>query len=119
MKLSLSLRKFDDETPHIFMHNVRNIRGKHVAFLAYFGLENMFGQFSVMCALPKEFIASFTVVLPYFPTGSCERIEKIGQVATADTLARMLSNIPKSRGGPTSLVIYDIHALQVCLCFSI
>jgi hypothetical protein len=25
-----------------------------------------------------------------------------------------LSNIPISRGGPTSLVIYDIHALQVC-----
>jgi hypothetical protein len=28
-------------------------------------------------------------------------------------MARILSNIPISRGGPTSLVIYDIHALQV------
>ena len=36
-----------------------------------------------------------------------------GDVATAFTMARILSNIPKSRGGPTSLVIYDIHALQV------
>ncbi|KAJ6352498.1 hypothetical protein OIU76_001685 [Salix suchowensis] len=35
-----------------------------------------------------------------------------GDVATAFTMARILSNIPISRGGPTSLVIYDIHALQ-------
>uniref|UniRef100_A0A6N2LDZ4 Phosphoribosyltransferase domain-containing protein n=1 Tax=Salix viminalis TaxID=40686 RepID=A0A6N2LDZ4_SALVM len=35
-----------------------------------------------------------------------------GDVATAFTLARILSNIPASRGGPTSLVTFDIHALQ-------
>ncbi|KAJ7943690.1 ribose-phosphate pyrophosphokinase 4 [Quillaja saponaria] len=35
-----------------------------------------------------------------------------GDVATAFTLARLLSNIPISRGGPTSLVTFDIHALQ-------
>ncbi|KAJ6352499.1 hypothetical protein OIU76_001685 [Salix suchowensis] len=38
--------------------------------------------------------------------------KKKGDVATAFTMARILSNIPISRGGPTSLVIYDIHALQ-------
>lgn len=66
-------------------------------------------------ALPRLFVASFTLVLPFFPTGSFERMEEEGDVATAFTLARMLSNIPISRGGPTSLVTYDIHALQVCL----
>ncbi|KAJ4980811.1 hypothetical protein NE237_031648 [Protea cynaroides] len=39
-------------------------------------------------------------------------MEEEGDVATAFTMARILSNIPISRGGPTSLVIYDIHALQ-------
>ncbi|GFQ03183.1 ribose-phosphate pyrophosphokinase 3 chloroplastic [Phtheirospermum japonicum] len=39
-------------------------------------------------------------------------MEDEGDVATAFTLARILSNIPISRGGPTSLVIFDIHALQ-------
>ena len=34
-------------------------------------------------------------------------------MATAVTLARLLSEIPLSRGGPTSVVIFDIHALQV------
>ncbi|KAE8678472.1 Ribose-phosphate pyrophosphokinase 3 [Hibiscus syriacus] len=39
-------------------------------------------------------------------------MEEEGDVATAFTMARILSNIPISRGGPTCLVIYDIHALQ-------
>ncbi len=43
------------------------------------------------------------------------QVETEGDVATAFTLARILSNVPPSRGGPTSLVIFDIHALQVSL----
>lgn len=58
------------------------------------------------------FVSSFTLVLPFFPTGTFERMEDEGDIATAFTLARILSNIPISRGGPTSLVIFDIHALQ-------
>jgi hypothetical protein len=130
-------------------------------------------QISIIYALPRLFISSFTLVLPFFPTGTAERVgggeggvrgasrgrsaaaalqdarrsrvrhrspewaapsvltlrprprslpldptpppkvEAEGDVATAFTLARILSNIPPSRGGPTSLVIFDIHALQV------
>ena len=44
---------------------------------------------------------------------ACMQVEAEGDVATAVTLARILSNIPLSRGGPTSVVIFDIHALQV------
>ncbi|KAK9145040.1 hypothetical protein Sjap_004943 [Stephania japonica] len=72
-----------------------------------------FEQLSIMFALPRLFVASFTLVLPFFPTGSFERMEEEGDVATAFTMARILSNIPISRGGPTSLVIYNIHALQL------
>lgn len=86
-----------------------------MAFLASFSSPSViFEQLSVIYALPRLFVASFTLVLPYFPTGSFERMEDEGDVATAFTMARILSNIPISRGGPTSLVIYDIHALQVC-----
>ena len=49
------------------------------------------------------------------------QIEAEGEIATASTLARMLSNIPLARGGPASIVIFDIHALQVrfpCLMFA-
>ncbi|KAL3848690.1 hypothetical protein ACJIZ3_010572 [Penstemon smallii] len=110
---SINWRSFDDGFPNLFIKNAHDIRGQHVAFLASFSSTGViFEQLSVIYALPMLFAASFTVVLPFFPTGSFERIEEEGDVATAFTLARMLSNIPISRGGPTSLVVYDIHALQ-------
>nr|AFK43122.1 unknown [Lotus japonicus] len=109
-------RSFADGFPNLFINNAEELRGEHVAFLASFSSPaQVFEQLSVIYALPRLFVASFTLVLPFFPTGSFERMEEEGDVATAFTLARMLSNIPVSRGGPTSLVIYDIHALQVCV----
>ncbi|XP_068335029.1 ribose-phosphate pyrophosphokinase 4-like [Pyrus communis] len=110
---TIKWRNFDDGFPNIFINNAQDLRGQHVAFLASFSSQGViFEQLSVIYALPRLFVASFTLVLPFFPTGSFERMEEEGDVATAFTMARMLSNIPISRGGPTSLVIYDIHALQ-------
>ncbi|KAI8011151.1 Ribose-phosphate pyrophosphokinase 4 [Camellia lanceoleosa] len=107
------IRSFDDGFPNLFINNAQDIRGQHVAFLASFSSPAViFEQLSVIFALPRLFVASFTLVLPFFPTGSFEHMEEEGDVATAFTMARILSNIPISRGGPTSLVIYDIHALQ-------
>uniref|UniRef100_I1KY17 Ribose-phosphate pyrophosphokinase N-terminal domain-containing protein n=1 Tax=Glycine max TaxID=3847 RepID=I1KY17_SOYBN len=110
---NIKWRSFADGFPNIYINNAEELRGQHVAFLASFSSPaHVFEQLSVIYALPRLFVASFTLVLPFFPTGSFERMEEEGDVATAFTLARMLSNIPISRGGPTSLVIYDIHALQ-------
>ncbi|KAI7743729.1 hypothetical protein M8C21_011582 [Ambrosia artemisiifolia] len=110
---SVNWRSFDDGFPNLFINNAQDIRGQHVSFLASFSSPAvMFEQLSVIFALPRLFVASFTLVLPFFPTGSFERMEQEGDVATAFTMARILSNIPITRGGPTSLVIYDIHALQ-------
>lgn len=110
---SISWRAFEDGFPNLFISNAYGIRGQHVAFLASFSSPGViFEQLSIIYALPRLFISSFTLVLPFFPTGSYERMEDEGDVATAFTLARILSNIPISRGGPTSIVIFDIHALQ-------
>ncbi|MQL82330.1 hypothetical protein Taro_014808 [Colocasia esculenta] len=110
---SINWRNFADGFPHLYINDAQDIRGQHVAFLASFSSPGViFEQLSVIYALPRLFVASFTLVLPFFPTGSFERMEEEGDVATAFTLARMLSVVPISRGGPTSLVIYDIHALQ-------
>lgn len=72
----------------------------------------IFEQISIIYSLPRLFVGSFTLVLPYFPTGTAERVEAEGDVATAFTLARIISNTPLARGGPASVVIFDIHALQ-------
>ncbi|KAK4488811.1 hypothetical protein RD792_004601 [Penstemon davidsonii] len=110
---SITWRTFEDGFPNLFISNAQGVRGQHAAFLASFSSPGViFEQLSVIYALPKLFVSSFTLVLPFFPTGTSERMEDEGDVATAFTLARILSNIPISRGGPTNLVIFDIHALQ-------
>lgn len=106
-------RKFPDGFPDLFVENALEIRNKHVAFLGAFNDPSViFEQMSVIYALPRLFVGQFTLVLPFFPTGTLERVETEGDIATAFTLARIMTNIPPSRGGPTSLVIFDIHALQ-------
>jgi len=106
-------KKFADGFPDLFVEDALDIRNRHVAFLGSFhNPAVIFEQISIIYALPRLFVGSFTLVLPFFPTGTLERVETEGDVATAFTLARILSNVPPSRGGPTSLVIFDIHALQ-------
>lgn len=115
-KISLRLanfKKFPDGFPNLFIHDAESLRGKNVAFLADFNSPGaIFEQLAVIYALPSYSPSSFKLFLPYFPTGTMERIVKEGEVATAMTLARMLSSIPLTKSGPSEIYIYDIHALQ-------
>jgi len=81
-------------------------------FLIFLRPENIFEQLAVIYALPRYYIRSMTLILPYFPTGTMERIDEEGQIATAMTLARLLSSIPITAYGPARIIIFDIHALQ-------
>eukprot|EP00752_Nemacystus_decipiens_P018353 g16464.t1 len=107
--------KFPDGTDNIEIggftpYNV--ISGEHVLFLASFHNNDVtLSQFQVMICLLQYFVESLTVVLPYYPTGTMERVVKEGQVATANTYAQMFSNLP-SCGKPTRLLVYDLHTLQ-------
>ena len=73
---------------------------------------DIFEQMSVLCSLPQYAPHSVKIILPFFPVGTMERVDKEGEIATARTLARILSSVPPCRGGPLDLVIFDIHALQ-------
>ncbi|KVI05267.1 hypothetical protein Ccrd_016403 [Cynara cardunculus var. scolymus] len=76
---SINWRSFDDGFPNLFINNAQDIRGHHVSFLASFSSPAViFEQLSVIFALPRLFVASFTLVLPFFPTGSFERMEEEG-----------------------------------------
>ena len=81
-------------------------------FLASFHNNDVtLSQFSVMISLLQSFVKSLTVVLPYYPTGTMERVVTEGQVATANTYAQLFSNLP-SCGRPTRVMVYDLHTLQ-------
>jgi len=109
----ISWEKFEDGFPNIMIKNVDQIRGRDVIFLASFlNHTELLSQLSVILTLPRYMVRTLILVLPYFPTGTMERVDEEGQIATAATLARLLSAVPLTTSGPTKLVIYDIHALQ-------
>jgi len=112
-------KDFEDGFPNIKIEQAKSLRNKPVFFLASFETPgDIFKQLSVIYELPRLSIESLTVVLPFYPTGTMERVEEEGEVATASTLARMLSNTPNSQSGPLQVVIFDIHALQERFYFS-
>ena len=107
-------KRFNDGWPDIFVQHIKSlVENRDVFFLASFDKPgDVFEQLALIYALPRYLARSVTVILPYFPTGTMERVDHEGQIATAQTLARMLSAIPLSTQGPARIVLYDIHALQ-------
>ncbi|ELR20702.1 Ribosephosphate pyrophosphokinase 3, mitochondrial, putative [Acanthamoeba castellanii str. Neff] len=83
--------RFPDSFPNLFIDKPhQTVRGKHLVFFAsFFHPESMFAQLS----------------------GTMERVDEEGQIATAMSLARLLSSIPPLGEGPAKVLIYDIHAL--------
>lgn len=108
-------KKFSDGTDNIEIggfHPINRISGENVLMLASFDNNDVtLSQFSVMITLLQSFVKSLTVVLPFYPVGTMERVLQEGQVATANTYAQMFSNLPTC-GKPTRLIIYDLHTLQ-------
>mmetsp|Transcript_35969 Transcript_35969/g.42298 ORF Transcript_35969/g.42298 Transcript_35969/m.42298 type:complete len:327 (-) Transcript_35969:233-1213(-) len=107
--------KFNDGTDKIELGGFRptnEIRGEHILFLASFhNNDATLSQFHALIVLLESFIESLTVVLPFYPTATMERVAQEGTIATASTLARLFNSLP-SCGRPTCLVVYDIHTLQ-------
>lgn len=107
--------KFPDGTDNIEIsgfHPRNEISGEKVLFLACFDSnDTTLSQFQVMIYLLQSFIESLTVVLPFSPVGTMERVTTEGQVATAATYAHMFSSLPNC-GRPTRLMVYDLHTLQ-------
>ena len=107
--------KFSDGTDNISLggfHPVNRISGENILMVAsFYNNDVTLSQFSVMVTLLQSFIESLTVVLPFYPVGTMERVLREGQVATANTYAQMFSNLP-SCGKPTRLIVYDLHTLQ-------
>jgi len=110
---------FADGYPDIMIDNVEAIRNHDLAFLASFDTPgDIFFQLSAIYEIPRYAVKSFKIILPYYPTGTMERVDQDGQIATAATLAKMVSNVPMSLSGPAQIVIFDIHALQERFYFS-
>ncbi len=122
--LKMEWSNFADGWPNLAfppeqVHKMQDSLCESTCFLANFEKpEYVFEQLSVIYALPRMRVRNFRVVCPWFSTGTMERVETLGQIATAKTLAKMLDITPNCLTGPTSITIYDIHALQEQFYFS-
>jgi phosphoribosylpyrophosphate synthetase len=104
---------FRDGFLNLRIENVKSLRNRDVAFLASLDTPaEIFRQLSLIFEIPRLVVRSLAIVLPFYPVGTMERVDLEGQVATASSLARMLSLTPFTISGPTQLIIFDIHALQ-------
>lgn len=64
------------------------IARSNVLFIASFDdNDSILSQMQVLTMLCESFIKSLTIVLPYFPVATMERILFEGEVATANTVA--------------------------------
>ena len=107
---------FRDGWPDFFIEDVRQqndaLVGRDVVFLASFeNPTDCLVQQWVASAFGAYQARSLTFVLPYFPTGTMERMDEDGRIVTAKSLARHLSSMPSGLGLKNRLVIFDIHAL--------
>tara|TARA_B110000208_G_scaffold187920_1_gene246682 strand:- start:708 stop:2072 length:1365 start_codon:yes stop_codon:yes gene_type:complete len=107
--------RFPDGTDNIQLGGftpVNEMMGADVLFLASFHNNGTtLTQYHALVGLCESFIHSLTVLLPYYPTATMERVTNEGTIATANTMAKLFSHLP-STGKPTRLMVYDLHTLQ-------
>jgi ribose-phosphate pyrophosphokinase len=106
-------RRFPDKFPDLFLHDMDRLSSAHVTLIMSITTpDTVFEQVSVLYTLATRAPKSLRILMPYYPTGTMERVDQEGQVATAHTLAQMLSAVAPSGPGPVPLYIWDAHALQ-------
>lgn len=105
-------KSFKDGTPNVMIANIeKSVVDKDVTFLASFDSpEDLLGQLGVIYAIPRYGARSLKIVLPFFPTATMERVDSAGQIATAMTLARVLSATPLTKTGPAEIHFCDPHS---------
>lgn len=111
--------RFADGFPNISIENAGALKWADVVYLSSMHSPDViFEQLALIYSVPRYLAKSFKIVLPYFPTGTMERIQVEGEVATAHTLAKMLSATPESSRGQSQVIVFDLHTLQNQFYFS-
>eukprot|EP01065_Artemidia_motanka_P043559 TRINITY_DN6057_c0_g1_i2.p1 TRINITY_DN6057_c0_g1~~TRINITY_DN6057_c0_g1_i2.p1 ORF type:complete len:612 (+),score=154.15 TRINITY_DN6057_c0_g1_i2:68-1903(+) len=117
----LKFASFPDGTPNLML-NPSHINGYDVVLLCDYDVHNggagWLHNLSLIYEIPRYGARSLTVILPFYPVGTMERISVEGEIPTAASFARMLSATPMTTQGPTRFVFFDIHALQNRFYFS-
>jgi len=105
--------EFKDGWSDLFIQSQYNIKDRDVVFLTSLDTpKKVFVELAVMYALPQYRGRNYKVIVPWFPTGTMERVSRYGEIATAHTMATLLGATPMCATGPSCVCVIDIHALQ-------
>lgn len=114
----VEMNRFPDGTPNLFVP-AGELRCRDVIMLADMSdINKFFDVLSVIYTIPRYLARTFTVIAPFMPVATMERVDYEGQVSTAKVWCDALSATPRALSGDTKLVIFDIHALQERFYFS-
>ncbi|CAE8628924.1 unnamed protein product [Polarella glacialis] len=107
--------KFPDGTDNITLGGFApedRVSGRDVLFLASFDSnETTMSQLHALNYLCETaFLTSLTILLAFLPSGTMERTLQPGRIATANSHAKIISQMPPTGGARTRVMIYDVHS---------
>jgi phosphoribosylpyrophosphate synthetase len=109
--------QFNDKSDNIRIEGMTSttyFKNKNILFVASFHDNAVtLSQFHVIAFLCECLAQSITVLLPFYSTGTMERVDigDDGKIPTANTLALLFNGLP-SVGRPIRVMTYDMHTLQ-------
>jgi phosphoribosylpyrophosphate synthetase len=136
VKGNITWKTFNDRTPDVKFDKatVLALNTAKVVFLANFSFLGdtsnykdkvrdgaafatpVLDQLMVLNSLAHYGVSDISIVLPYFPVGTMERIVNEGEIPTAFSLAQIINTIPNGTT-KNKLYIFDIHALPARFFF--
>lgn len=105
----ISWGHFPDGSPNLRFF--RYLENAHIVFLLNTLDFSVFAeQLMVLSILPRQHICSLTIVIFFYGVGTMERVDVEGSVATAESTAKMISNIyGQTQVGAPSVILFDPH----------
>ncbi len=112
-KWDVKFLKFPDGTPAFELPNVKtDIEHQDVTYIADFSQpETLFENYNLLFNLVKNTASKVRIIMPFFPMGTSERVEKKWKTETAHAYGHMISSLPSGWSAKNSIHIFDIHAL--------
>jgi adenine/guanine phosphoribosyltransferase-like PRPP-binding protein len=101
---------FPDGSPNIEIPFVEYLRDREVLFfMNAVDQASLLEQIQLVSILPKQFVKSLIVYVPYLPMATMDRVDTEGTLATLDTMMKLLSKMPMTQTGPVRIMLVDPH----------
>ncbi|MBF0566415.1 MAG: ribose-phosphate pyrophosphokinase-like domain-containing protein, partial [Nitrospirae bacterium] len=98
---TIQWNRFNDGWPNLYIDDIGRVKNRDVIFIASFHSRDvLFEQMAIVYDFPRYFVKSLRVIVPFYPVGTMERIDKEGEIATAKSMARIFSATPMTQSGP-------------------